>query len=398
MSIENLKKNGSFCSMIWNHMFFLTNNIVKPCCRFEYEKFDKILNLDNFEVNDIFYSEFYKKTREKMLKGEKIDGCKRCYEEEESGKKSLRQRYNDSSYIKIEETVDLNKPKIKWIELSFSNNCNLKCRMCDSRYSYKWYDEEKEIFGKTFIKNKRSYVNLNKILKIIDDNIVHIKFTGGEPFLIKEYERIIDYLIDNYDVSKIFLNYNTNCTIRPKDDLIKKWKKFKFVEFALSFDGIDDVWEYIRYPSKWKTVEKNIKFFYSLKDTINSKYVFRSTISILNIVNFHQMLDWWKENISENFHSEISTFNPTHLTFPSFLNLQSLPKEKKHKIKDYLLNHKNNENEIIRKYVDHFVNFMFFKDRYEQNKEMLKKYIMITDKNRNQDFFRIYNKFYEGLF
>lgn len=397
ISFKNIKNNESFCSMAWNHLFFLTNNIIKPCCRFEYEKFDKNLNLNNYSVSEIFYSEWYKNFRLKMIKGEKIDGCKRCYEEENSGKKSLRQRYNDSYYLPINEIVTLENPKIKWIELSISNKCNLVCRMCDSRYSRLWYKEEKEFYGKTFSQSKKSFIDLNKILEIINENIIHIKFTGGEPFLIKEYDIVVDKLIEKTDTSKIFLNYNTNCTILPNKEIIKKWKKFKFVEFAISFDGVGNIWNYIRYPSKWEKIEKNILFLYNLRNEINSKYIFRSTISILNIIDIFNMIEWWKKNISNNLNSDNITFNPTHLSFPSFLSLQVLPKKTKEKIKNFLEKNTPNDDKIIKNYINHYINYMYAKDKSE-GLEKLKKYIEITDRNRNQNFLKIYENFYKDLF
>lgn len=397
ISLENLKNNQSFCSMAWNHMFFLTNNIVKPCCRFEYEKFDKNLNLNNHNISEIFYGEWYNDFRKKMINGEKIDGCKRCYEEENNGKKSLRQRYNDSYHIPIQDNLNIENPKIKWIELSISNKCNLICRMCDSRYSHLWYEEEKEFYGKTFSINKKSFIDLDKILEIIDENIIHIKFTGGEPFLIEEYDVIIDKLIQKADPSKIFLNYNTNCTILPKKEIIDKWKKFKFIEFAISFDGIGEIWEYIRYPSKWSKVEKNILFLYNLKNEMNSKYIFRSTISILNIMDIFNMIDWWRKNISNELNTENITFNPTHLSFPSFLSLHVLPEKTKEKIRNFLESKSIKEEEIVKKYINHYISYMYFRDKSEQLTK-LKKYIQITDKNRNQNFYQIYKNFYENLF
>jgi MoaA/NifB/PqqE/SkfB family radical SAM enzyme len=41
---------------------------------------------------------------------------------------------------------DLNDPTIRWMELAISNDCNLACRMCDSRYAWKWFDDEKELY------------------------------------------------------------------------------------------------------------------------------------------------------------------------------------------------------------------------------------------------------------
>ena len=42
-------------------------------------------------VDDIINSDEFKDIRRKMLKGEKVSGCERCYEHEENGNNSYRQ-------------------------------------------------------------------------------------------------------------------------------------------------------------------------------------------------------------------------------------------------------------------------------------------------------------------
>ena len=61
------------------------------------------------------------------------------------------------------------------------------------------------------------------------------------------------------NTNNIFLNYSTNLTVKATVNLVKKWKKFKHIEIACSFDGIEKTWELVRYPSKWKKAEKVIQ-------------------------------------------------------------------------------------------------------------------------------------------
>ena len=74
--------------------------------------------------------------------------------------KSLRQRY--ASHNKLGKW-NTNKHSIEWLELSISNDCNLMCRMCDSKYSHKLFDEELEYYGKTQAKTKRTKMNIESI-------------------------------------------------------------------------------------------------------------------------------------------------------------------------------------------------------------------------------------------
>ena len=130
MHINIFMDNQTFCSSFWNHQMVGTTGEVKPCCRFA--GMQKEHDLNNIPINDIFNSNFMKDLRNKSLSGERIEGCKRCYEEQDSGKRSLRQRVNAN---KGTREYNLDDPKITYLELSISNDCNLACRMCSSRFS-----------------------------------------------------------------------------------------------------------------------------------------------------------------------------------------------------------------------------------------------------------------------
>jgi hypothetical protein len=196
--------------MAWNHQFVDPTGRIKPCCRFGDKHRPSNHNTNEKTLSEVFYGDWMNDIRTQMLNGERVPGCDRCYQEEDGGKKSLRQRYNDSSALPIEKLVDINNPKIRWIELAISNDCNLACRMCDSRYSWKWFEEEKEIYGKTWNTIKHSKMDISNVFPFIQD-IVHMKFTGGEPLMTKDHWVLLDKLIAERDCSEIFINYSIHC-------------------------------------------------------------------------------------------------------------------------------------------------------------------------------------------
>ena len=114
-----------------------------------------------------------KMLREQMKAGNRPEGCTRCWQEEDSGKKSLRQRYAQHKKL---GTVDLENPKIEWLELAISNDCNLMCRMCDSKYSHKLFEEELEYCGKSQAKTKRTKMNIEAVFPYVP-NLKHLKIT-----------------------------------------------------------------------------------------------------------------------------------------------------------------------------------------------------------------------------
>jgi MoaA/NifB/PqqE/SkfB family radical SAM enzyme len=81
--------------------------------------------------------------------------------------------------------------------------------------------------------------------------------TGGEPLLEPRYAEILDYFISHGVAKDIDMELTTNCTV-VDEEVLDMLAQFKSVLMTISTDGIGPVQEYIRYPSRWATIEKNI--------------------------------------------------------------------------------------------------------------------------------------------
>lgn len=382
----------TFCSMAWNHQMIEPRGNVRPCCRFLEEERPKEHNLHNMSIEDVFYSDWMKDLRQKMLKGEYVKGCIRCYQEENAGKRSLRQRYHERSDLPLEKLIDIKNPEIKWIELAISNDCNLACRMCDSIYSSKWYAEEMSIYGKSHNYQEKTHADMTSIFEI-SDKFVHLKFTGGEPLMIKDHWKLLNKMVSEGSAKNIFLNYSTNCTIPPKKKFIDIWDNFQKVEFALSFDTCDPAEaEYIRWPVKYSHYENTTKEFLKLAEKDNYFVINRATISILNIWNFPETLLWWYNQDPTD--KDLQTINPSHLRHPYFLSVTVLPKKLKEKISQKFNKFKNKHQDKI-----NIVNSLNYMENYMWSNDdsklipQLEKYIKGTDKFRSQNFFEYYPQF-----
>ncbi len=390
--LQELIQNDSFCAMAWNHQFMDPTGRVKPCCRFEEAHRPTENHLSKSSLQELFQGPWMSSLREKMERGEAVDGCTRCYQEQNAGKKSLRQRYNSSAQLPLTDLVDLKKPQIKWLELAISNQCNLACRMCDSRYSWKWFDEELAMTGVTKSSTKDSKMDIQKVFQFIPD-LVHLKFTGGEPLITKDHWVLIEKLIGERDCSKIFLNYSTNCTIFPKTTWVQMWDRFKFVEFALSFDSVDkNEAEYIRWPAKFDTIEETTRAFFELSRKGNYRLILRTTVSVFNVWHLPETILWWLENHPPQ---ENLSINPTHLTHPDFLSVTVLPSAIKRRISDkFNLYLSGDYPQALKRNLEYINNYMHSADETEKLKE-LSEYIAKTDQYRKQNFFALYPQFYD---
>ena len=92
-----------------------------------------------------------------------------------------------------------------------------------------------------------------------------------------------------------------------------------------SIDGIGKVNEYIRYPSNWKNVEKQLKTFIDM----NVSLQVHVTVQMYNA--FH-LIDIFKYFKKLNIVPYLNILN-----HPDYLNIRVLPKDKKKIIKEQLL-------------------------------------------------------------
>ena len=95
-------------------------------------------------------------------------------------------------------------------------------------------------------------------------NLLEIKFTGGEPFMMKSTWDFIEKT--NAKICRIITNGAVS--ILPKR--WKLFKKFDKVTINLSIEGPEHINNYIRYPSKWDVIQKNLSIMNAME--INSAH------------------------------------------------------------------------------------------------------------------------------
>ncbi len=314
----------TFCVYPWMEFILRSISSITLCCLSETKIKDengKAYTYEDISMKDYWNGYGLRQIRRKMLAGEKIKACEQCYYLEDMGQTSYRQAYNkqwfeSESGTEILDRVEksrtngykVEKPPL-YLDIRPGNLCNLKCRMCTPGDSSKIYQEQKQLLkdNPSEIRSLVNYVNdyfegdkklsnwhknetiWNQIYEW-GPNLKQLYFTGGEPTLIKEIWKLIDYLIENDCSKNISLMFNTNCTQAP-DKLINTFFFFSKVNINFSIDGYKEVQEYIRYPSKWIEVENNIiKMLRNRKH--NTLFHFSVVIQVYNILNLPQLLTW----------------------------------------------------------------------------------------------------------
>lgn len=364
---------STYCSSLWNHQMIETTGGSKPCCRFVMPK-GYNPNLNNQSLIEIFNNSFMNELRAKSISGQRIEGCQRCYEEEDNNKKSLRQRVSSNPASNF---VNFENPIITYLELAISNNCNLMCRMCNSKFSYKLFDEEISFFGKASTETKITRSNLDAAYEALP-NLRYIKMTGGEPLIIPEQWRFLEHAIEKGYSKNITLNYSTNCTVWPKEKIFNIWGEFQKVDLAVSLDSIvPEENEYQRHLTNHQESLEIIKKFKEISSQMsNLTIIGRPTVTVFNIFNMLETVDWFVE--------QRIPVNPTHVTHPDWLSVTILPTKEKEKIKQKFLNYKHT-NEKTKEISSYLLNYMFSSDN-SHLLEKFKNHTKFLDQKRGQDF------------
>lgn len=329
--------NKTFCPMPFCHVNVKQEGKVSACWRYP----DRIGDYTNESIVEIWNGDKIKTLRKQLLNGERPEGCRSCWDMEDSGVKSTRQQTTED-YKKIVdfETVttvisdDYSMPlgNLKSVEVRFDNICNLMCRHCSPDYSSVWEVAVKrdEVLNKKMIelgtfRKQEEHVKLND--RIIDeigslsDNLIEVMLAGGEPLYHNKHYKFIESLLPN--ANKIMLSYNSNLTTLEYKgkNILDLWKNFRRVLLRVSIDGDRDCYQYVRVHNDLDKVEANIARVIELP---NTKVSATCTTSLLNITRLTSIVEYFL-SLGTYFHTSI-------VQYPRALNPKLLPQELKDKV------------------------------------------------------------------
>jgi organic radical activating enzyme len=286
---------------------------------------------------------YFEDIRKKMLAGEKLPECSKCWREEAHRGYSYRTLMENR--LKIQD-INPDAPfDLKYLEIFFSNLCNLSCRMCDITQSSQWANlyngafvpegmKDDAVDDEYLDENGRAKVEpMNFDLALLDkidlSNLIEVKILGGEPMITPDHLVFLRRLMqDSKHPEKIKLVYHTNVTKRPPQMVIDFWKKMQQIEIVCSIDGYSEVNEYQRIGHKWKVIEENVAWYRQLDANIELRI--HSTLTPINIWRVHDLVSWTKNIV------------PSHkVTFdfamrPHYLDVSLMPDDAKQKCKEVL--------------------------------------------------------------
>ncbi len=454
----------NFCILPFIHLATSTDGTCRLCCKVS--KYDTInkpdgtpynVNVDSIE--QIWNSEHYQQVRQRVLEDEQLPECATCWREETtfysewdnrhshefpSKRRKENQKWLHKPRTKINEPWEdiIDNPRIRYFDIRLSNLCNLKCRMCWPHFSSQIVKEQQHFASKGLPTHYTRYDitewDTDTLWKSISDNIVHIEeiaFVGGEPTLHDEIYDLCDRMIQLDIAKNTRLKITTNLTnIQPR--FLELFKNFKNIIINGSIDAVGPVNEYIRHPSDWEPIDRNIDTLLGMKELAHLSLTLTPVIQIYNIFNMGDITRWFVNkwiNLEYSFFEtkKFFTMEMDLLYDPSYLSVNRLTPQGKEQwyyeqfvpickwLDDIIVNIKQqpqhiNENwQVIRELKKRIVNIAVYMEVHIYNKQQeqweywfsdttdselsttLHKYTRQLDQHREQDIIDIVPNFYE---
>ena len=357
--MNNLSK--TFCPLPWIHLATRPNGDVRVCCTANASGAGLIdkkeeglvkqdgaaMNLQHHTIEQVWNSQQMKNTRLQMLKGEIPESCKKCFVEESNGIDSKRVWETKvwKERLDIESIVNQTKDdgslpvNIPYFDLRLGNLCQLKCIMCSPHDSSSWIKDWKQQYPKyktIELKQDQAWdINFDytwykkgsflETMRNQAESIKELYFAGGETLLIPEHYNILEFMVESNNAKNCILRYNSNGLV-ISDKLLALWEKFKHVKFNFSVDAYGDKNDYIRYPSKWADVEKNLYLLDNSSENVTVNLA--CAVQALNVLYLDELAQW---KLDANFKKiNLAPYGAgiigLHLVYlPSYLNIRVLP-------------------------------------------------------------------------
>lgn len=313
---------GIPCQLKWNHStVFLTMATTSSCHRVTH---------DPYEIRD-GQMEFHNirtklEAREKMLKGKWPGrGCEHCKSTEDAGGHSDRQSSLDMPGVTAPKELEQDRTAVNvtptQLEIYFSNTCNLKCVYCNSKFSStidnenrihgEWvYGDQTALGGHLYLPGKIE-INPNieedtdKLFAWLQEHLHELNklmILGGEPFLQKETERMIQLLESkaNPELTLVIFSNLTVDPVRVQVWLARMWKlveqgKLRHIQVVGSLDCWGPQAEYVRNGLSLGKYVSNMEYILhktKITPSINSAMMSLTVPTLPELIN--QMNQWSK--------------------------------------------------------------------------------------------------------
>ena len=156
------------------------------------------------------------------------------------------------------------------------------------------------------------------ILKFIESNkktLKNLALLGGEPLLQKENELLLDVIDPD-----VHINLITNLSVPLENNkIVKKLLEKNNVVWDISFETINEKFEYVRHGGSWELMTKNIRYLQEVaKEKPGHLIGVTGQFSIYNALDLSEVNRFFFEN-------KFPQPRWNELTYPPILSVSALP-------------------------------------------------------------------------
>ena len=335
------------CLAPFSNLVVDVNKKVFPCSAFD-NRLEGFGNIETENISTIVNNSSWNILRENLADGQFHKGCENCNAREKDTGWTLKNMYqDDGNGYKL---IGWEDGRIRQLELSGSNECNLACLHCSNTFSSAWADDYARLgydwnAETTYGNPELLLANLSKL----DLSAVNrIEFKGGEPILNPETVASLEYLKNKNLLKNIDVIINTNATV-VDEKLLELLAHAKFVQILVSVDGPDKLNQYIRYGrdivASFENIERTIEKYNTLPKV---KIGIACAVMVYNIFRLAEIRDWWNELKLK--YVNLEPLRDFHLivTYPEHLNIRVLSTNTRQRLINYYTSVQSELNEFSR--------------------------------------------------
>lgn len=199
----------TLCAAKWYQVSLnLKDGLTRSCC---HTINHQVTESDLQNLHGLHNTAYKNAIRDKMIAGEKISECSYCWDTEKTGDYSDRHYRSGEPwaidfYNNVNDLEQLKNVTPTYVEVMFSNVCQLQCSYCSPMYSSKWAQDIKangsyntsvphnaDISNNT-IKDNRYIEKFWEWFPQLYPHLQVLRLTGGEPTLDKNVLKLLDFI------------------------------------------------------------------------------------------------------------------------------------------------------------------------------------------------------------
>ena len=302
---------GGFCALPFVQYSTYNGGRYRLCCMAKEP--EQLVDQEKLGITGTWNHEYIKDVRRRMASDEWLPECVECQHLERNNIVSSRQWENEEWADVIDEVI-ANASVNDWeveqplqFDFRLGNLCNLQCQMCNKEASHLVSVERAQMVERGLGSDHPDWHGMiaDKKQALLQPGIDwasfeemigkarKIKLIGGEPTVAKDMFTLLDLAVESGHADHIELSFYTNIT-NMQDRWLEQLGKFEKVIVNCSLEGMEDMNDYLRPPSKWASVWKNFDKLVKFSNTKAGKRIKVRVTTVNQMTNALHIADFWR--------------------------------------------------------------------------------------------------------